>query len=41
MHEIGVLPLHGVVQHYDWGGYDFIPGLLGIANSDRRPFAEL
>jgi len=41
MHEIGVLPLHGVVQHYDWGGYDFIPGLLGIANSDRGPFAEL
>ena len=41
MHEIGVVPLHGVVQHYDWGGYDFIPGLLGIANSDRRPFAEL
>jgi hypothetical protein len=41
MNEIGVLPLHGVVQHYDWGGYDFIPGLLGIANSDRRPFAEL
>lgn len=41
MHEIGVLPLHGVVQHYDWGGYDFIPGLLGIANSDRMPFAEL
>lgn len=33
--------LHGVVQHYDWGGHDFIPGLLGIANSDKRPFAEL
>lgn len=41
MHEIGVLPLHGVVQHYDWGGHDFIPGLLGIANGDKRPFAEL
>jgi mannose-6-phosphate isomerase class I len=41
MHEIGVLPLHGVVQHYDWGGYDFIPKLLGIANSERKPFAEL
>jgi hypothetical protein len=22
MHEIGALPLHGVVQHCDWGGYD-------------------
>ena len=21
MHEIGGLPLHGVVQHHDWGGY--------------------
>jgi mannose-6-phosphate isomerase len=41
MHEIGVLSLRGVVQHYDWGGYDFIPGLLGIANSDRAHFAEL
>ena len=41
MPEIGVLTLHGVVQHYAWGGYDFIPGLLGIANSERRPFAEL
>jgi mannose-6-phosphate isomerase len=41
MHEIGVLPLHGAVQHYDWGGYDFIPGPLAVANSDRMPFAEL
>jgi mannose-6-phosphate isomerase len=41
MHEIGVLSLCGVVQHYDWGGYDFIPRLLGITNRDRRHFAEL
>ena len=41
MPEIGVLKLHGAVQHYAWGGCDFIPGLLGIANSERRPFAEL
>jgi len=40
MREIGVLPLRGVVQHYDWGGYDFIPGPLGVANNNR-PFAEL
>jgi hypothetical protein len=26
MDEDGVLPLHGVVQHCEWGGYDFIPG---------------
>jgi len=39
--EAGVLTLHGVVQHYDWGGYQFIPDLLGIENATRRPFAEL
>jgi mannose-6-phosphate isomerase len=36
-----VLRLHGAVQHYAWGGCDFIPGLLGIANDERIPFAEL
>jgi mannose-6-phosphate isomerase len=41
MAEEGVLTLHGVVQHYDWGGHNFIPDLLGIENSTRRPFAEL
>ena len=41
MVEAGVLMLHGVVQHYDWGGHDFIPELLGVANRDRKPFAEL
>ena len=29
MAESGVLTLQGVVQHYDWGGYDFIPDLAG------------
>jgi mannose-6-phosphate isomerase len=41
MLEIGVLRLHGAVQHYAWGGCDFIPSLLGIANNERKPFAEL
>jgi mannose-6-phosphate isomerase class I len=41
MLEIGVLRLHGAVQHYAWGGCEFIPGLLGITNSEQRPFAEL
>ena len=41
MLEIGVLRLHGAVQHYAWGGCDFIPGLMGIANNERIPFAEL
>ncbi|MBN2354901.1 mannose-6-phosphate isomerase, class I [candidate division KSB1 bacterium] len=33
--------LEGYVQHYDWGGYSFIPALLGISNKNQRPFAEL
>jgi mannose-6-phosphate isomerase len=37
--EAGVLTLHGVVQHYDWGGYQFIPDLLGVENATRKPFA--
>ncbi|HEY3266484.1 MAG TPA: mannose-6-phosphate isomerase, class I [Armatimonadota bacterium] len=35
------LPLHGAVQHYDWGGFTFIPDLLGVDNAARQPFAEL
>ena len=41
MAELDVLTLRGVVQHYDWGGHNFIPELLGVANKARRPFAEL
>lgn len=37
----GLIRLHGVVQHYDWGGVDFIPDLIGQPNPERRPFAEL
>ncbi len=36
-----LMPLKGSVQHYEWGGYEFIPGLLGIRNEGRKPFAEL
>jgi mannose-6-phosphate isomerase len=36
----GVFNLKGVVQHYAWGGYDFIPRLLGIDNPEKRPYAE-
>jgi len=32
--------IKGVVQQYSWGGYDFIPHLLGIDNKEREPFAE-
>ena len=34
------LLLKGNVQHYDWGGTEFIPSLLGIGNKDKKPFAE-
>lgn len=32
--------IKGKVQHYQWGGYAFIPRLLGEANPGREPFAE-
>jgi mannose-6-phosphate isomerase len=32
--------LHGKHRHYDWGGCDFIPQLMSIANPDKKPFAE-
>ena len=35
------LTLRPALQHYEWGGYEFIPGLLGVQNTERRPFAEL
>ncbi len=38
--ETGIYKLKGKVFNYAWGGYDFIPALLGINNSEHRPFAE-
>ena len=32
--------LKGKVQNYAWGGYTFIPNLLGFSNSDNIPCAE-
>jgi mannose-6-phosphate isomerase len=32
--------LKGKVQHYAWGGKEFIPQLLGISNTEKQPFAE-
>lgn len=34
-----VFRLRGKLQHYSWGGYDFIPGLLGLA-VEGKPSAE-
>ncbi len=35
-----MIVIEGSVQHYEWGGYNFIPSLLGIENRERRPYAE-
>lgn len=32
--------VEGVVQHYEWGGYRFIPSLLGRGGKARKPHAE-
>lgn len=32
--------LQGVVQHYGWGGSQFIPELIGQENGVQKPFAE-
>lgn len=32
--------LHGVVQHYQWGGTDFLPKLLLKSNEQGEPWAE-
>lgn len=34
-------PFDGIVQHYAWGGYDYLPELLEQSNDDRQPWAEL
>lgn len=38
---MSIYKLNGVVQHYAWGGTQFIPELLTIENKTERPFAEL
>jgi mannose-6-phosphate isomerase len=35
-----IFKLKGKVQHYAWGGFEFIPHWLGIENSLHKPFAE-
>lgn len=36
----GVFQLKGVVQHYTWGGFYYIPQLLNLENKEKKPFAE-
>ena len=35
-----IFRLKGKVQHYAWGGYDFIPSLIGFSNTEHKPCAE-
>lgn len=35
-----IFPLTGVVQHYSWGGHQFIPAITGQSNEKGQPFAE-
>ena len=41
MKTTGIFKLKGIVQHYDWGGFDFIPSLLGQPHPSPLPCAEL
>lgn len=40
LRDIRLTGLKGKVQHYEWGGVDYLPALLGVANPGREPFAE-
>lgn len=40
MQQDKIFLLKGKVQHYSWGGYDFIPRLLNLENPEHKPFAE-
>jgi len=35
-----IFKLKGKVQHYAWGGQDYIPHWIGIENKEEKPFAE-
>ena len=35
-----IFKLVGTPQHYAWGGFQFIPSLLGFENTDSKPYAE-
>jgi mannose-6-phosphate isomerase len=32
--------LQGKIQNYAWGGFSFLPQLLGLSNTNHQPFAE-
>ncbi len=40
-HSSTAIPFAGVVQHYAWGGHEFIPRLLRLPVPQEEPYAEL
>ena len=38
--ERKVFKLQGRVQHYAWGGAEYLPALLSVDNREHKPFAE-
>jgi mannose-6-phosphate isomerase len=38
--QTDIAKIQGVIQHYAWGGHDFLPQLLQHPNPERQPFAE-
>ena len=39
-HNNKIFKIKGKVQHYAWGGFNYIPQLLNINNDKQQPFAE-
>lgn len=35
-----IFKITGKVQHYAWGGFEFIPNLLHQSNTEKKPYAE-
>ena len=35
-----IFPIKGIVQHYAWGGFSFLPELLHEKNDQHQPWAE-
>jgi mannose-6-phosphate isomerase len=40
MQQDKIFKLKGKIQHYAWGGTEYIPHWLGVNNPDKKPFAE-
>ena len=41
MAEARLVRIRPAVQHYEWGGTEFLPALIGATNRERRSWAEL